>query len=80
MYVFRVTTSKTLGRVGSDFFLFLFFFFFFFNKCGIFCKRYLSRYDHVLMFWNKLVYMITCTHDHSFIFPLSGTKNVNERL
>ena len=37
-----------LGRVGRDFL-------FFFNKCGLFCKRHLSRYDHILMFWNKFV-------------------------
>ena len=51
--VFRVTAPKKLGRVGRDFLFFLFiyfFFFFFFNKCGLFCKRHLSRYDHILMF------------------------------
>ena len=79
MCVFRVTTAKKIGREGRDIFFF-FFFFFFFNKCGLFCKRHLSMYDHILMFWNKFVYVITCTHDHSFIWCLSGIKNVNERL
>ena len=60
--MFRVTTPKTLGR---DCFVF-------FNKCSLFSKRHLSRYEHILMFWNKFVYVITCTHDHSFIWCLSS--------
>ena len=70
--------QKTLDRVGREFFFF--FLYIYIYKCGLFCKRHLSRYDHILMFWNKFVYVITCTHDDSFIWCLSGTKNVNERL
>ena len=78
--MFRVTTPKMLGRVGRDFYYFFYFIFFFFNKCGLFCQRHLSRYEHILMFWNKFVYVIiTCTHDDSFIWCLLGTKSVNER-
>ena len=61
--MFRVTTLKKLGRVGRDvfyyyYYFFFFFFFFFFKKCDLFCKRHLSRYDHILMFWNNFVYVI----------------------
>ena len=53
---FRVSTPKKLGRVGRD--LFYFILFIFFNKCGLFYKRHLSRYDYILMFLNKFVYVI----------------------
>ena len=44
--------SKT-EKAGRDFF-----FFFFLDKCVLFCKRYLNRYDQILMFWNKFVYVL----------------------
>ena len=65
MCVFRVSTQKKkkkkkkkkIGRVGRDIF---------FDKCGLFCKRHLSRYHHILMFWNKFVYVIR--YDHILMF------------
>ena len=33
------------GQVG------IFFFFFFFNKCGLFCKQHLNRYDYFFFFF-----------------------------
>ena len=54
MCIWGYYSKKKLGRVGR-------FFFVFFNKCGLFCKRHLSRYDYILMFWNKFVYVIFLT-------------------
>ena len=46
--VSRVTTPKKLGRVRI------------FKKKinAVFSVNHLSRYEHILMFWNKFVYVI----------------------
>ena len=49
--VLRVTTPKKLGRIGRDFF--------FFNECGLFCKRHLSRYDHIRVTLIKEINLIS---------------------